>query len=61
MKDANCNMEAVVDAENNEISIQWDTKATSEYDGWSTEALLTRNGKGWGAKIAALWRQGVVV
>jgi len=57
VKDSNCNMQAVIDETNNEISIQWDTTAASEYDTWSNEALLQKNGKGWGARFAEMFRR----
>jgi len=51
-KDDNCNMRAHIDPSANEISITWDTSATSKYDNHTASQLTALNARGWAARFA---------
>jgi len=52
VRDANCNMRASIDTEHNEISILWDTSATSAVDNLTLAETIALNAGGWGASFA---------
>ena len=55
IEDDNCNMKAHIAPNNTEISITWDTSATSKYDNMSYAELHALNGKrGWGKRAAEI-------
>merc|ERR1712137_634081 len=54
VRDANCNMRASIDSENNQISLLWDTHVKSSVDGLSKETLIVMNAHGWGAEQAKM-------
>ena len=45
-------MRAHIDPVANEISITWDTSATSKYDNHTASQLTALNARGWGARFA---------
>lgn len=51
VKDANCNMQAHI-ISNTEISITWDTSASSRYDNVDPKVLTMINSNGWARDIA---------
>lgn len=51
VKDANCDMTAHI-MSNTEISITWDTSASSRYDNVDPKVLAMINGNGWAAPHA---------
>jgi C1A family cysteine protease len=52
VEDTNCNMQAHIDSEHNEISITWDTSATSRYDNFTESELVAKNAHGWAQRFA---------
>merc|ERR1712000_658740 len=52
VRDANCNMRASIDSEHNEISLLWDTSATSVVENLTLAEMIELNAGGWGASFA---------
>lgn len=52
VKDDHCNHRAVIDADRNEISLTWDTSATSSIDNLTLSEMVALNAGGWGAPFA---------
>lgn len=51
IKDANCDMKAVIDKASNEISITWDTSMPSRYDNLTDAELFDLNYHGWATQL----------
>lgn len=49
VKDDHCNHRAVIDADRNEVTLTWDTSATSSIDNLTLSEMVALNADGWGA------------